>query len=499
MLLKDILLSKKDLTKVALKYKNEQLSYQQFYSGVLAHFPKIDQLNINKNVGIFLPNSIDYAVAYFLITFSDRVIIPINIDQKKCEIESTLDFCEINLIITNSEYKKILKEQLTDIDCLTFIYSLDDRNIDSIGNIDIFSQKSNVPNDVAIMLRTSGTTSQSKWVMLTHQNLINNVQSHIQSLQLNDQEKCLIALPMFFSYCNTAQFLAHLFLGATIVITDNFFIPRHFFKLVYEEGITNFNGVSSMLLMVLKFKNSVKHDLSSLKCIGIGGSSIPSEKLKELMEMFPYAKFVKTYGQTEASPRITTLSSEDLVRKIGSVGKPIAGITLRVLNEKKVDAKPSEVGEIIIKGKNVMKGYYKRPEETKKVIREGWLYTNDLGYLDQEGFLYLVGRKNNILISGGINIYPEEIEEVILNHYAVKECCVYSIKHDLLQEVPAARVVLENDKIGKVHPDNIIAYCRENLSDYKVPRVVEYVRELPKTPTGKIRRIDKRGQENYGE
>ena len=495
MLLKDILIRKKYCDKIAIKFRNNTISYRELFREAENNAIMLKQITSNdiQNIGIFLPNSIQYAVAYFTIALMDKAIVPINIQAKKAEIKSTIEYCELKLIITNEQYKDVIKKFLDDFEYRTVVFSVDDKACDVCGGEkEIFldtskSCKSGDENDVAILLHTSGTTSNPKRVMLTHKNLITNIRSNIESLNLTENDKVLIALPMFFGYCNTAQFLTHLYVGASIVIMDGMFMPYMFFKLVQDEKITNFTGVPSMLLMLLNYRNKHKYDISSLKYICFGGGNMPVEKLKQLIETFPSVGFVQTYGQTEASPRVTALLPKDSLRKVGSVGKPIPNVKVRIVDENGQDVAVGETGEIIVNGDNVMKGYYKRPEETAKVIKDGWLYTGDFGRYDEEGYIYLVGRKKNMIISGGLNIYPEEIEELLMCHPAVKEVCVIGENHELLGEIPIAKIVLK-ENVKDISEGEIKNYCMDNLANYKVPSRIEFVNELPKTATGKIRR-----------
>jgi long-chain acyl-CoA synthetase len=498
MYLKDILLGKKNSQKVAIKWKNISIMYEQLFNIVNHNIKLIREIDevVSDNIGIFLPNSIQYVIAFFTITLMDKVIVPISVQAKKAEIKSTIEYCELKIIITNTQYKDVLKSFLDDSDLMVIIFNLDDGSFIGFGSgLKDFSKKNKINDkiseaEVAILLHTSGTTSSPKRVMLTHKNLITNIRSNIESLKLTENDKTLIALPMLFSYCNTAQFLTHLYIGASIVIMEDLFMPNIFFKLVQDERVTNFTGVPPMMLMLLNYGNKHKYDISSLKYICVGGGKMPVEKLKELIRTFPTVGIVHTYGQTEASPRITALLPEDSLRKVGSVGKPIPNVKVKIVFDKERDEILGEFGEIIVQGDNVMKGYYKRPDETAKVIKDGWLLTGDLGRLDEEGFIYLIGRKKNMIVSGGINIYPEEIEELIMCHPAVNEVCVIREEHELLGEVPIAKIVLKED--AKISEGELKNYCMDNLANYKVPSKVEFVDELPKTATGKILKIERK-------
>jgi long-chain acyl-CoA synthetase len=287
---------------------------------------------------------------------------------------------------------------------------------------------------------------------------------------------------MCFGYCNTAQFLTHIYLGASIIILDTMFLPKQFFQIVEQERITNFNCVPSMLLMLLEYKYSDKYDYSSLRYICFGGSKMPESKLKMLIEKYSAIGFVHTYGQTECSPRVSALMPQDSLLKLGSVGKPIPGVRVKIINEAMEECLEDEIGQIIVSGPNVMKGYYKQPEITNDTILDGWLYTGDLGYKDKDGYLYLTGRLKNMIITSGINIYPEEIEEIILEHNSVSDVCVVGENDEILGEVPVAKVVLKSE----VDPRILIDYCKERLASYKIPVRFDYSTELPKTYNGKI-------------
>lgn len=501
MLLKEIIKNQKNNNSLMIQYKRDSLTYIEFNKIVDSKVIYLNNLKINSNnIGLFLSNSINYAIGYFAITFLDKVIVPIPVVAKEYEIISTVDYCELDLIITDSKNRETLLEYLKNFKYKISIYNLDDNFVIYIGKsmkreFTSLHHSINQDNNVAIMLHTSGTTSNPKRVMLTHKNLISNVISNISSLRLTRKDKSLIALPMYFGYCNTAQFLTHLYLGASICIFEGMFLPNKFFDIVQREKITNFTGVPSMLIMLLTYKNSSKYDTSSLRYICFGGSNMPIEKLRLLINLFPHSGFVQTYGQTEASPRVTALLPEDALRKIGSVGKPIPNVEVRIVDEAGNNVIQGDIGEIIVKGDNVMRGYYKRPQITNDTIKSGWLYTGDLAKYDEEGYIYLVGRKKNIIINGGINVYPEEIEELLLNHGAVKEALVYGISHEILGEVPAAKIVL-NQKIDyKPSSEELINYCVDKLSKYKVPTEIYFVNKLEKTKTNKIKRYE---GDNYG-
>lgn len=496
MLIQDLLLRNKWRKQTAIICGSEKITYENWCNASI-ELGKVIRKEINdecNNIGIFLPNSIGYAVAYFAIAISNHVIVPIHIKSSNSEIENTIRYCEIDMIVTSKQYQNQISDVMYDYEHKIKIVFIEDKYV-LTEKERRYIRKSRMKmmedeDDVIIMLHTSGSTSDPKKVMLTHNNLIANVESNIQSLKLDNSFKTLIALPMCFGYCNTSQFLTSVYLGVTMVIMNEIFMPRKFFKLVENEKITHFTAVPTMLNMLLKYRYYNNYDYSSLKIILFGGGKMSFNMLRKLNDRYSSVNFCQTYGQTECSPRVTLLEPIDSIKKIESVGKAIPGVEIIIVDRNGKEVKKEIIGEICVKGKNIMKGYYKHNELTKETIRNGWLKTGDLGYFDKEGYLYLVGRKKNIIISGGINIYPEEIEEIMGDLQGIKDVYVTGKDNELLGEVPYAYVVKSDETLSK---RDIYDYCSEKMSYYKIPKDIIFVKELAKTKTGKI----KRGQQYY--
>jgi len=492
MILNELLLRQKGNPKIAIKHGEDSITYQSWYKQSYQLSDKIIneiKLNESENIAIFLPNSINYAVAYYAILFSDKVIIPIETQTTGSEISSLLEYCEIDLIISSLQYRSELLKKVCEYNYRIFILFVEDSSIAVVNEEKPFVKKSGVTincyneDDVAIMLNTSGTTSNPKRVMLTHNNLINHIESNIALLQLTSEDKCLIATPMQFVSGNTSQFLTHLYLAAPIIILNGIFLPKLFFETVQEEQITNFSCVPSMLLILLEYRYAERYNFSSIRYICFGGSKMPTDALKKLIYRFDRINFVQVYGQTETYPRTTALLPEYFLNKMGSVGKPSPHVYIKIIDESGNKLNAGEIGEIVVQG-SIMKGYYKQDKITSETIIDNWLYTGDMGYMDEENFLYLTGRKRNIIISGGINIYPEEIEEVLMNHKSVKEALVYGTEHSLLGEIPSAQVVLS----GYVTEQELRNHCFNELSNYKIPEKIYFTDKLKKTNSGKISR-----------
>lgn len=493
MKIQDLLIRRKNSNKIVAVFGNQQITYKELYEKafIISSMIKKIQSEYSKCIALFLPNSINYLISYFAILLADGVVAPIGTNTRQAEVVSMLEYCETEIILTDIENLGILKNMLSDTSANIKIICADDIKVTYLNKDSevYFHNKKIAPDlaggDVALLLHTSGTLSSPKRVMLTHYNLIQNVESNIESLKLTEKDKVLISLPMHFGYCNTAQMLTHIYLGAMIVIMKSPFFAKDFYKTVQNYKITNYTAVPSLLKMILQYRYFDNYDVSSLRYICFGGGKINKETILNIIERFTEAGVIQTYGQTEASPRVTALLPEYSIKKCGSVGKGIKNVTVKIINENGTKCQPFDKGEICVKGPNVMKGYFKQPEITKKTVIDGWLHTGDIGYFDEEGFLYIIGRIKNMIITNGINIYPEMIEEVIALYPGIKEVKVLGRDDYMKGEVPIAHIVCENSTLDTV---DLKAYCRSKLEEYKIP--VEFIMtdELPKTYNGKIKR-----------
>lgn len=492
MLLKDILYKKRNSFDIAIVYNDCYMTYNEFFNKVEDKAKHLEKIGYKTNqIGIFLSNTIDYIIAYFAITFIDNIIVPISATSRESELISIIEYCDLSLIITNNHYKEDLKCVLKNYTREIFIFSLDDNSIEKAGlGRDYFEQggfsDTATENSVAIMLHTSGTTSNPKRVMLTHNNLISNIKSISQMLNLDENSRTILTVPLHLASGNS-QMLTHLYVGASIVIMDGMFISNKILAKIQKHKITNFFGVPFMMEALICCKNIEKYDLSSVKFMCFGGGPVFADKITDFIKRFPQTGFGQMYGQTEASPRITHFLPDDDIGKIGSAGKPLPGIEVRLVDSKGRDVEIGNVGELIASGDNIMKGYYKNSAETEKVIKDGWLYTGDLARYDKDGYIYIIGRTKNIIIYSGYNIYPEEIEEVLMSHPNVKEAYVFGVEEEFSGEVPIAKVVLK-DITSNITPDELINYCFDKMESYKVPDKIIFADQIEKTLSGKIKR-----------
>ncbi|MGC8876110.1 long-chain-fatty-acid--CoA ligase [Thermus sp.] len=349
------------------------------------------------------------------------------------------------------------------------------------------------PEAPALLQYTGGTTGLAKGAVLTHKNLVANVLQidawDPTSKDLVGKGVMLGALPFFHVYGMTVAMNYGLYAGYKLVL-----LPRPEIKAIVEaiekHRVTHFPGVPTLYVAFNHFPGIEKRDVKSIRICISGAAPLPVEVAKRFEEITG-ARLIEGYGLSEASP-VTHCNPVLGKAKKGSIGLPLPSVDAKVVDEEGKEVPIGEVGELIVKGPNVMKGYWNRPEETERTLKEGWLFTGDLARMDEEGYFYIVDRKKDLIIAGGYNIYPREVEEVLYQHEAVQEAAVVGVPDPYRGETVAAFLVLKPEYRGKVSEKDIEAFCRQNLAAYKVPRILEFRESLPKSGVGKILRRELR-------
>ena len=346
-------------------------------------------------------------------------------------------------------------------------------------------------DDLALLQYTGGTTGLAKGAMLTHRNLSANalqVRAWIPDFR-EGEEVVLGAIPFFHVYGMTVAMNLALLGGAKLVL-----LPRPEIKAIVEaiekHQVTLFPGVPTLYVAFNNFPGIEKRNVKSIRICLSGAAPLPVEVAKRFEELTG-ARLIEGYGLSEASPVTHSNPVLGLIKK-GSIGMPFPGVDAKVVDEEGKELPPGEVGELAVKGPNVMKGYWNRPEETQKTLKDGWLFTGDLAKMDEDGYFYIVDRKKDMIIAGGYNIYPREVEEVLYQHEAVQEAAVVGVPDPYRGETVAAFLVLKPEYQGKVSEKDIERFCRQNLAAYKVPRIIQFRESLPKSSVGKILRRELR-------
>ena len=339
-------------------------------------------------------------------------------------------------------------------------------------------------DDIAVIIFTSGSTGTKKGVMLTHKNLIANTGSIIEYLGLNETDRMCVVLPFF--YCYGASLLhTHLRVGGSIVLNQNPFLSS-VINDIDTYQCTGFAGVPSTYQILINKTRFLQQEFPGLRYFTQAGGQLPNRYIKILTDHFPEKRIYVMYGATEATARLSYLPPELVNTKMGSIGKGIPGVTLAVLNHNMQAVKPSEIGEIVAKGDNIMKGYYNDPEGTEAVLKNGWLYTGDLATVDDDGFIYVVGRSKNIIKSGGYRISPNEIENEILSFEKFSGCVVFGIPDEIMGEAVVA-VIQAPDTVDQHNLyKEIITHCNKKLPSYKVPKKIFFIDEFPLNSSNKL-------------
>lgn len=340
-------------------------------------------------------------------------------------------------------------------------------------------------DDTAVILYTSGTTGRPKGAELTHANMVLNARLSDSMYNSDQQDVHLITLPLFHSFGQTVQMNSGFYNGAALSLLPRFDAEAAI-KIMERDHVTIFAGVPTMYWAILHCPNADKYDLGqigrNLRLAASGGSAMPIEVMKAFNNKFG-VKILEGYGLSETSP-VSTFHSLDGEIKPGSVGPAVWGVQVRVVDPNDNDVPQGELGEIVIKGHNIMKGYYKRPEATAETMRSGWFHSGDIGRMDEDGYVYITDRVKDMVIRGGLNVYPREVEEVMMTHPAVSLAAVLGVPHEALGEEVKAFVILKDGQ--SVTEGELIAWCKENMAAYKYPRHIEFRQSLPMTATGKI-------------
>jgi long-chain acyl-CoA synthetase len=473
-----------DPDRLALLSEDTRLSYAELdaaSAGVAAWL--LDQgMRDGDPVGLMLPNVPEFAIAYYGILRAGGIVVPMNVLLKQREVAFYLTDPGARLVLAWHDCADEARAgaRVAGADCIV----VEPGSLSSLpGAGPDAAVAASAADDTAVILYTSGTTGTPKGAELTHANLTRNVELVVDTLLgLGPDDVILGALPLFHSFGQTCGLNAAVAAGASLALVPRFG-PQAALETIAADRVTVFQGVPTMFAALLNHDDRRSYDVSSLRYCLSGGAALPVEVLHGFEREFGCV-VLEGYGLSETSP-VACFNHADRERKPGSIGTPIAGVEMRVVDDERRELPPGDAGEIAIRGHNVMKGYLNRPEATAEAIdAEGWFYTGDIGRVDEEGRYYIVDRKKEMIIRGGYNVYPREIEEVLYGHPAVAEAAVIGVAHVELGEEVAAAVRLKPGV--DVAAGELREYVKANVAAYKYPRHVWLVDELPKGPTGKI-------------
>ena len=502
--------------RTALVHGDDRITYEALMARVLglADYMREIGLPAGERVAILIENNLDYVAAYFAVSAADLVIVPLDTSQRPDKLREILEDCGASVLVVQARFARHLPKIVTENSPVKLVItdrpldnlplpvrtaSLEDiLSQDPVSNGDVDKSESADPGAFLAMLQehaaaaskelaaifyTSGSTGAPKGVMLSHRNLISNTVGTVDYLRLMAEDSVIQILPFYYIYGNSLL-LTHAAIGGTVVIDNRFTYPDAVLDTMEREAVTGFSGVPSNFMILLDKTSFGRREFPALRYFTQAGGAMAPEVIRRLMEAFPTKEIYIMYGQTEASPRVTWLPPERLKEKLGSIGIPVPGVEVRIVDGRGEPAAPGVEGEIVVGGDGVMMGYWNQPAEQAEVLRGGRLYTGDLARVDEDGFFFIVGRRKEIIKAGGNRVSAKEVEEAILELPDVTEAAVFGVPDPVMGEAIKAVVVT---KAGSaMDRDAIRLHCHARLAVHKVPQFIEFLAELPKYQSGKI-------------
>lgn len=459
-----------------------------------------------QRIGIFIENSIEYIISYYAILKIGAITVALNTENTAEDTNYILKDCGINLVVTNQKqlkkiedlfkgknnssdvYKQVLvwsnQKQVTIKESGTEFLLLP-KSIESYP--DVKPDVKIIDLDIASIVYTSGSTGKPRGVTLSHLNIVTNTRSIVEYLELVAEDRIMVVLPFYYIY-GKSLLNTHFYAGGSVVIDNRFLYPNVVLQTMKEQQVTGFSGVPSTFTILLNRSDIRNYTFDKLRYITQAGGAMAPSVQKEVVKVFNPAKLFIMYGATEASARLSYLDPKELKRKWGSIGKGIPNVELFVADSKGNALPNGEHGEIVARGSNIMSGYWNHPEETKKVLKKGLYWTGDIGEMDEEGFIYVVGRSKDMIKVGGNRVSAKEIEEALYEHPLINEVAVIGVEDEVLGEAIKAVLVLNNNS-NKTTNDEFNTFLRDKIALYKIPKYYEYRDSLPKNESGKIQKL----------
>lgn len=491
--------------KQAFIYRDRLVTYEQLEHLVnqTAHGLTKKGVKQGDRIALLSKNNLDFVVVMFAVARMGAVLIPVNYMLTATDITYILEHAEVNSVFASDEYTPLLNEAIADADVSIehrIMLEADESNgkwktlkqIQFAENQTLF--EANISDDdLAQVLYTSGTESNPKGVMLSHKSIISEYVSCVVDGKMNENDTLIHALPFYHSAQLHVFLGPSIYLGASGIILDEA-TPSTIMKAIADYRANQLFAPPTVWIALLRHDEFDSFDLSTLEKCYYGAAIMPREILKELAERLPNARFWNFYGQTEVAPLATALQPEDQLRKLGSAGRATLQVETKIVDDQDDEVPRGEIGEIVHRTPHAMLGYLNDPEKTAEAFKNGWFHSGDLATMDEEGYITIIDRKNDIINTGGVNVASREVEEVIYQMKEVAEVAVVGLNDDYWIEAITAVVVLKGNQ--KLTDEEIIAYCHQELSPFKSPKAVHFLDALPKNPSGKVLKKDLRDKYN---
>ncbi len=475
--------AQRDPDHVAIKLDDVELTYAQLDEASARVAGLLAERGVGRGdrVGVMLPNVPYFPVCYFGILRAGATVVPMNVLLRRREVAFYLQDPGAKLLFAWEGFADDAKAGAEEAgaECVLVERGKFEELLESVEPAREVADTDG--EDTAVILYTSGTTGTPKGAELTHSNLARNAEVARSLFDFDASTVTLGALPLFHSFGQTCGLNATIAGGGTLTLIPRF-EPGKALEIVGRDQVNVFQGVPTMYGAILHHPERQGFDTSTLRLCASGGAALPVELLRAFEQEFG-CKVLEGYGLSETSP-VASFNHPDRERKPGSIGTPVEGVEMKIVDDDGGEVAQGEVGEIVIRGHNVMKGYWNRPDATAETIRDGWFHSGDMAKIDEDGYFFIVDRKKDMIIRGGYNVYPREIEEVLYEHPAVREAAVLGVPHDEHGEEVAAAVALKDGE--SVSAEELRDFVKDQVAAYKYPRRVWFVDELPKGPTGKI-------------
>ncbi len=441
-------------------------------------------------IAILLPNCAEFIFVYLGIIRTGAIALPINIRLKPQEIAFILEDANVTALVAHHKTWETVQQVMANFPELRQIMSVGFES-ELTTSIKKFltgcESKRKMPElgpaDVAAIIYTSGTTGLPKGAMIMHKNIIFNARCTIEGFDFEHEDRHLITVPLFHVTGLNTILITSLMLGSTVIVSDKT-APRDVMTLIDQHHVTTYFGVPTTYVLLIDLGNIISADLSSVRIFVYSGAPMPPDTILKLDSLFPHIDLVNLYGLTETTSVTTVLPAAEASGRGASVGRPVPNIQLKIIDSGGMELPKGEIGELCVKGDSVFKGYYGNPGATEAAIINGWFRTGDNAIINEEGYIFLKSRKNELIIVGGENVYPIEVENVICSLSEVLESAVIGLDHPVMGQTVKAVVVLERN--AQLSEDEIKLHCSQRLASYKAPQAIEFREHLPRNPSGKV-------------
>jgi acyl-CoA synthetase (AMP-forming)/AMP-acid ligase II len=481
----------------AVVSEQERVTYAELWRRVMAvaAFLRRQDLSPGERVALVVENSPEYVASYYGVLAAGGVVVALNSAAKERDLLNWMIHCGATWLIGHAQHPEwgalmrgARQLKTVQIGEAPGQVPAGFRWDEVVGGASVAAEEGAAcaPENAAAIIYTSGTTGRPKGVTLSHRNLVANVQSILGYLPIGAGDRALNVLPFYYSY-GSSVLHTHMAVGGCVVLENSLAYPHRVMERMAQEAVSGFSGVPSTYALLLSRVRLQDYDLKQLRYLTQAGGAMSPALIRRLTQELPQVRLYVMYGQTEATARLSYLPPERLMEKLGSVGIAIPGVTLESHGEDGQPVSPGVVGEIWARGDNIMLGYWNDTDATRAVLQHGWLKTGDMAHVDQDGYIFIKGRRSDIIKTGAHRIAPNEVEEVISELDGVAVVAVVGVEDPILGQV--IKAVIQRRAGASLDAMRVKAHCRERLAAYKVPKHVEFVTELPKTASGKIKRF----------